>query len=178
MFETVRLARWLAYCTLAVAFVAILAGCSGDSTAPGPTTTETESTESTATVEATHTPTPTPTPTPEPQLDTINLDGQQSFLGQIPEEERKCLLFSLGEDRVRELLDRRGQTTTGEFQIVTKCLSSSTTKRAIIGLVQDAFDLSKESSACFADRLATIDPVGAMIALEMINVDPSRRPAQ
>ena len=60
MFETVRLARWLAYCTLAVAFVAILAGCSGDSTAPGPTPTEAEPTQSAVTVSP---PKPTAQPT-------------------------------------------------------------------------------------------------------------------
>ena len=168
--------RWLFSCTLTLVFLGFLAGCSGDSTPPESSPNEAESTGLTVTVESTPVPELTPTSTHEPQLDPIDVGGHQSFLDQIPEEERKCLLFSLDKDRASELVDRRVAGTADEFQIIAGCLSSSTKLRTVTGLVRGQFSLGKESSLCFADRLATVDPTGAMIALRLVNVEVPQRP--
>ena len=170
--------RWLFSYTLTLVFLGFLAGCSGDSTPPESSPNEAESTGLTVTVESTPAPELTPTSTHEPQLDPIDVGGHQSFLDQIPEEERKCLLFSLDKDRASELVDRRVAATADEFQIIAGCLSSSTKLRTVTGLVRGQFSLGKESSLCFADRLATVDPTGAMIALRLVNVEVSQRRAK
>ena len=86
MFEAVRRA-WLAYCTLAVVSVGILAGCSGDSSVPGSSPTGAESSQPTATLEQTLTPTLQSTPTSRPSLEpasTLELTAEPATAEATP----------------------------------------------------------------------------------------------
>ena len=69
--NTVSSGRWLSYCTLAIVFVYILAGCNGDSTAPKPSPGQGDFTQSTATTTGTTSETRHPAPTAMPTADPI-----------------------------------------------------------------------------------------------------------
>ena len=149
----VMAARWSVYCVLAIAVAFILTSCNGDSATSGPPTPEAESTEATATSEPTPTSTPEPASTPEPQLDPIDVDDWQTLHTQLPVDEHECLLVGLSEGRAIELFDRSGEAAAEELHAIANCLSEETVKRMALGLRQDQFGLSPETTACLADRL-------------------------
>ena len=148
----VMAARWSGYCVLAIAVAFILASCNGDPTTSGPPTPETDSGEPTATSESTPTSRVEPTSIPEPQLDPIDVDDWQTLHTQLPVDEHECLLVGLSEGRAIELFDRSGEAAAEELHAIANCLSEETVKRMALGLRQDQFGLSPETTACLAAR--------------------------
>ena len=161
--QAAHMTRWLACGTLAVVLACILAGCNQGSGAPGQPPTEAELTEPTATAEptptvtpeSTPTSTPEPTSTPKPKLEPINLNP--SILDQLPATERSCLLFSMEEDDVDDILTNR-TASAEEIEAIAGCISEDTTMALLLGVMTDRLgSISGETSACMVDRLEKVE---------------------
>jgi hypothetical protein len=88
----------------------------------------------------------------------MNPDGDPlGFFQSIPEEEQQCLLQSLGQYRLDEILGGDGFSGVDSL-VMEQCISNETFVRVIFGLlVNQVGDLRDDTMACAWDILGDVD---------------------
>ena len=113
---------------------------------------------------STPTPSPSPSPTPESRIDPIYLDGTEAVLDRVTDTERQCLLFSLEEDRITDILVRREDASSRETEAIAGCLRQETVIAMLLGLGEEEIGVPRaETAACIAQRLQQVDKTGLLV---------------
>ena len=102
------------------------------------------------------------------------MDDLESFLDQMPQDERSCLLLNVSGDSLWKLLDRRYSATLEEAETIERCISRGTLARIYMGEVEeyllDPFELSADTASCLGEHFKKYESKYQLFfALEIIN---------